>query len=174
MAEPLSFDVNLRNQYVILSNDGGGSRVTLFNDDGKAELTLILDTRSNVAAPCRIRCCGVYLYVMGTNDAFGVYKQNKENVVFAASSYRTINVSFVLKDISNNIGFNQIVACYYYASGLPQLYVHKLVNNNQVTYTSYSQFGFACQGANSECRLAVRDNYMVFSQGQTVRVYEQQ
>ncbi|XP_064648449.1 uncharacterized protein LOC135500739 [Lineus longissimus] len=169
--DPLSFDVNLCNQYIILSV---GNKVTIFNEDGSlALMSTVLSGSGYVSGPCRIRFRGVYIYVMDVNYVFDVYRykpNEKTMVVYFASSCVMGLSSFVIKDFSVT-SFNQIMVCYNYSS-YPYCYCHLLVNN-QLSNQARRQLGNPAQGANIESRLAVKDKYLVMSQGQTIRVYEE-
>ncbi|XP_064628701.1 uncharacterized protein LOC135488158 [Lineus longissimus] len=167
---PLSFDINLRQEYVFLTNDEE-RKLTIFNEDGSLALTYVFDDATCfVKNACRTICSGVYIYVIGSNEVFAIFKQDEDTLALVTTSQGSMSSTYCLKDITVT-AFDQITVISNYGSSCPYIGTYTL-SDDTLSTVILRQVGLSASGPNTESRISVKDNYVVWSQGKTISVYK--
>ncbi|XP_064646874.1 uncharacterized protein LOC135499834 [Lineus longissimus] len=163
----LSFDINIHHQFVILSNDGN-RKVTIFNEDGTVVLRHSIDVNDYdiMNTACRIACSIRHIYVMG-KQGLAIYQLEECGLTLVKVSNGSISGASIMADISASC-FDRLAFCY--------------INNDNsriVTYNSRELLNRSLwkskirqQGGNMVARISVRGDYVVSSQGATIRVFQ--
>ncbi|XP_064634690.1 uncharacterized protein LOC135492266 isoform X2 [Lineus longissimus] len=163
---PLSFDVNLRNQYAILSSDGN-KKVSVVNSDGILEFTC--DQLKVVTDATSISWCGIDKIVVMGQTSLVVFELNGE--VISEFTKRTFHQNLHSTHISATL-FGEIICCYKF-NGKHKFLKNILLDKSLIFSGALKICEVRTGAAKSVACISVRDDdYIVSSQDHTIRVFK--
>jgi hypothetical protein len=165
---PLSFDINMRHQYVVLSDDGV-RRVSIHNDDGSSEFVQDIDKSYDVSDAHKITCLANDSFVLIGMANLVIFKLKDRKMCEIINCREIFTSGQKLIDISAT-AFGEINLSYKMDNEykLRKTFLRSDHLPNWHFYTMYKQ-----RGAKTRARLSARNNYIVVSMNHTIQVYKE-
>ncbi|XP_064634691.1 uncharacterized protein LOC135492267 [Lineus longissimus] len=156
---PISFDVNLCHEYVVLSHtEDGNKKVTIVDVSGSVEYTKVVD-KSVIPDASRIACCGGATVLMGRDmicDAMDCRQLHSDNWI----TYMDISATW----------FGEVTSCCGFLN--EHMLMRVSLDHGKLQDMWCTEKCRIDRGKKGEARLSVVGGYIVSSQDHTIRVFK--